>query len=62
MIYWEESLRIFVSASKETSWSQRLFFVPTDFCIEGQAAVPYEQKTQQSPCLGLSKAPQPLQS
>lgn len=28
----------------------------------GQATVPYEQYTQQSPCFGLSNALQPLQS
>jgi len=28
----------------------------------GQATVPYEQKTQQSPCFGLSLTPHPRQS
>ncbi len=30
--------------------------------IGGQGTVPYEQKTQQSPFLGLRSSPQPLQS
>jgi hypothetical protein len=32
------------------------------FCMGGQATEPYEQYTQQSPFLGLSKMPHPLQS
>jgi hypothetical protein len=31
-------------------------------CIDGHGAEPYEQKTQQSPGLGLSRAPQPTHS
>jgi hypothetical protein len=30
--------------------------------IGGHGTVPYEQKTQQSPALGLSRTPHPLQS
>ncbi|CUU20302.1 hypothetical protein CDS [Bradyrhizobium sp.] len=33
------------------------------FCwIGGQGTDPYEQKTQQSPLVGLSRVPHPLQS
>lgn len=35
---------------------------PASNCMGGHLTVPHEQKTQQSPGLGLIKVPQPVQS
>jgi len=47
------------SAAKELVSGQRQQF---PFCLGGHGTVPDEQKTQQSPGLGLSRIPQFLQS